>query len=660
MGLSLAEHHVHHRVMPSEPVAPLLTTFPLEMAHWMDQTIDPCDDFYEYACGGWFNETALPPAALTVSTRWTAYANVTATIATILNSSDTNLGRFYQSCMDNSTRNALGIEPLQTYLHAIRTAPSKATLLTIAAQLSMMGMPSFAHARIEQDNTNATQAILVLSPNARILGGVKTNTSEAFEAIHGKYIWTLLTLAGHSTDEANDSHDHIVAANERFLACDGKDDITELSAGDASALYPHAVAPLLDILGFATKPLNVTLVNQDTIRHVDAMLGNMTIETLQAVVAFRLLDHYATYLTDDFSTAKIEYVQAIANATTTPTRQALCTQAVKDLLPDVLSASFVDKVWTPAAQASAVAIVDAIKRTFRDSLPQAEWMDDETRALAVAKLDNMLMLMGGQEQPITHVSDDVSLDPTAYIQNRILLSLAINATKVLAVDKPYNRKRWDVFQPFEYNCMFYQGQNKILFAPAYMQSPDFFSDNDSVARNFGAFGMVAGHEMGHGFDNKGKYFDRDGTQRLWWTNTTLGRFKARAQCFIDQMTAMDVVSDVTGHVLGKINGTTTLGETIADNTGVQMAFRAYKASVQRTPSKYTNEMGDKMFFVSFAQANCEKNADVYWAKIVSKNPHPPGRHRVTGVVQNSHEFARAFNCPVNAPMNPANKCSVWR
>ncbi|KAF0766804.1 hypothetical protein AaE_002896 [Aphanomyces astaci] len=170
--------------------------------------------------------------------------------------------------------------------------------------------------------------------------------------------------------------------------------------------------------------------------------------------------------------------------------------------------------------------------------------------------------------------------------------------------------------------------------------------------------MVIGHEITHGFDHLGLNNDGDGNVNPWWSNATSTAFNTKAQCIIDQYSNIVVKSEVNGTVLGNISGKISLGETIADNGGLKTSFRAYHEYLKEFPSQYTEEAGDKLFYLSFAQSACSKNTDAYLLRSL-KQTHPRGRYRVTGALQNNAEFARVFQCPTDSYLNPSKKCLLW-
>ncbi|KDO20532.1 hypothetical protein SPRG_21260 [Saprolegnia parasitica CBS 223.65] len=295
-----------------------------------------------------------------------------------------------------------------------------------------------------------------------------------------------------------------------------------------------------------------------------------------------------------------------------------------------------------------------VAASYKIGIQNATWLDDETRENGITKLSKFVHLIGAPENPQTYPG--VSLDAKDYVGNRNKINTFDTEANLKMIGTPVDRKKWSS-PASEVNAWYSPRLNSITFPAAILQTP-FFSGNSDPAQNFGAIGMVIGHEITHGFDNSGRNFDGDGNLKPWWTDETALEFNKKAKCISDQYSGFVAKSEVTGETLGYVDGRLTLGETIADNGGLKTAFRAYQTYTQTNPSKFTKEVGDKVFFLSFAQGWCSKNTDKYIERML-KGVHPPGNFRVYGAVQNNDAFATVFNCPVNSAMNPTKKCYLW-
>lgn len=313
-------------------------------------------------------------------------------------------------------------------------------------------------------------------------------------------------------------------------------------------------------------------------------------------------------------------------------------------------------------------MVMRIRKAFKSLVSQSKWMDAETQVLAQEKADAMLEQIGYPEW----LPDKVKLDEyyagtqtqveTKHMENVLGQIKWVSKRDLKELSNPPDRKKWFMSPP-TVNAWYAPNFNSITF-PAGILQPPFFSKGFPRYLDYGAIGVVIGHEITHGFDDQGRQFDKIGTTSPWWSDNTVEAFEHEAQCFIDQYGNYSVPE------LGdeaNLNGVNTQGENIADNGGIREAYQAYLSYIQeknggnpehKLPGlmKYTNE---QLFFISHGQVWCELMTTEALQDQVLTNPHSPGKYRVWGPVSNSDDFRKAFNCDKDAPMNPTDKCILW-
>jgi predicted metalloendopeptidase len=328
---------------------------------------------------------------------------------------------------------------------------------------------------------------------------------------------------------------------------------------------------------------------------------------------------------------------------------------VDSVIGDILGKHFMDAAFDANNGKSANEMVSLLEASFNTGLENATWLDETTRQNAKTKLSKFTHLIGGPSNPKMYPT--ISFSASTYFENVANVNTVDLEDNLKLIGTRVIKKQWSMSAP-TVNAYYSPRANQIVFPAGILQSP-FFNAEFDASQNFGAIGMVIGHEITHGFDNKGRNFDGDGNLSPWWSPTVKDAFEKKAQCIIDQYSGFQVRSDLNAsNVLGNVDGELTLGETIADNGGLKSSFRAWTEYAKTHDSKYTKETAEKLFFLSFAQCWCSKVTDARQQDQL-RNVHPPGRFRVLGAVQNNIDFARVFNCPVNAPMNPAHKCFLW-
>ncbi|KAF0742255.1 hypothetical protein AaE_008625 [Aphanomyces astaci] len=292
--------------------------------------------------------------------------------------------------------------------------------------------------------------------------------------------------------------------------------------------------------------------------------------------------------------------------------------------------------------------------SFSTGIATADWLDNSTRANAQTKLSKYEHLLGGPEKPQLYPT--LTLDSKTYLKNRWKVSQVNIDTNLKLNGQPVDKRKFDM-PPQTVNARYKRIENQIVFPAGILRAP-YFDLKYDAAQNFGGIGGVIGHEITHGFDHRFRNYDGDGNLNPWWSSATNITFNTKAQCLSDQYAKFVVNSDLTGAELGNISGQLALGEAIADNGGLKTSFRAYHEYLKKFPSQYTEETGDKLFYLSFAQVRCSKNSDSYLRGSLGWK-HPPDRFRVTGALQNNAEFARVFNCPIGSKLNPSKKCLLW-
>ncbi|RLO13687.1 hypothetical protein DYB28_012805 [Aphanomyces astaci] len=373
--------------------------------------------------------------------------------------------------------------------------------------------------------------------------------------------------------------------------------------------YPLLIGTWLKANGFNVHKQCSTdwvgLYSLRSLNNTEALLKNTTLDDLRTIVEYKLIHASFNHLTPEFRTANWNFFGKIIDG-----------EKVNQLVNNSAS----PKPWS---RPSPLVLP-----------PTTGWT---TRANAQTKLSKFVYLLGGPENPQLYPT--LTLDSKSYMNNRWKVSQVNIDTNLKLAGQPVDNRKFDV-PPQTVNANYTPPSlNQILHPAGILQSP-YFDVQFDAAQYFGATGVHIGHEITHGFDNIGRNYDGDGKLNPWWSNATdTTTFKQKAQCFSDQNDKFVVNSEVTGDVLGNVNGELSL----------------YLKKIQ---SQYAEGAGDKLFYLSFAQARCSKNTDARLNTHLT-GPHPPDRFRVTGALQNDAEFARVFKCPTDSYLNPSNKCLLW-
>jgi putative endopeptidase len=326
-----------------------------------------------------------------------------------------------------------------------------------------------------------------------------------------------------------------------------------------------------------------------------------------------------------------------------------CIDAVDDALGEYLAQPFVELRFSGDSKGAAEKLIHAVGESFAKDLETLRWMDGTARGSARDKHSAMAFLIGYPEKWKSY-EFDVKKDD--YAGNALRARAFDQARKLGRIGKPVDRSEWEMTPP-TVNAYYNPLKNQMVF-PAGILQPPFYDVKANVPVNLGAMGMVVGHELTHGFDDEGSQFDKQGNMRDWWDPSVKKRFVAQTQCVQNEYSEFEAIPGV------KLNGKLTLGENIADNGGVKLAFYAYREITKDAKEAIADGFTeDQQFFLSVGQAWCSREREE-WLRMASQiDPHSPPRWRVNGSLRNLPEFASAFQCKAGTPMNPEKKCSVW-
>ncbi|ETV66448.1 hypothetical protein H257_17116 [Aphanomyces astaci] len=651
-----------------------ISEFPIELTSLMDQTVDPCTDFFSYSCGTWYNKTILHANQSTTTIRAkqaVIMASVGKLVEKLLKAKVPKLTEFYDACMDTATLDTLGLAPIEDHLKAIRSANSTVEAIFRGATISMAtGVPLFVKLSPLPNAVNYTRtALYAVHP------GMPFDPKYFHEPLwadvekpYRKYIATLFTLAGHA--EVEGAIDDMIKFERIIAGVDlPKRRLQEAAFSDnvpyplsvINASYPLGLGLPLQAFGFDVCEGSNTILLDDHyyLDFLEGFLRSMSVDALKTIIEYKVLDFNARYLSTPFVKARSAfYDMVIEGLKELPSRSTICRYQVQTSIGELLGTYYLKEVWTADIAARAESLVLALKAALKTGLESAEWLDDATRTNVTTKMSKLSHFLGGPKNPQTYSA--LTFDPKAYVGNLNKVSAFDTAFNLAKIDTAYDKQIWlPPFTAQTVNEYYFALTNLIVFPAATLQPPNFDVKADPSV-NYGIVGYMIGHEITHGFDSRTTNYDSDGKINPLWSATVVKTLEEKAKCFIEQFGSMDVKSDVTGDLLGKLDGKLTLGEVICDNGGLNAAYRAYRDHVNAVAdaTKYTKEAGEKMFWIAHAQLRCEKVSDVF-LRIHLADPHPPGRQRLFGEVQNSVDFAKAFNCPVGSPMNPTKKCGLW-
>jgi putative endopeptidase len=622
----------------------------------MDTTIAPGDDFFCYANGNWIKKTKIPADQVSWGSFNTLYEENLQRTKIILEevaeinakpgSPEQTLGDFYASGMDTNRINALGCSPLTKELAIIRALTTYQEVLSYLAMTKVDPGGRLIEFRVVADERQSTsnrinfvQAGLSLPEK-----GYYTRQDSATRAIRKafvRYVATLFRLTGVDAQSARTKADAILAF-ETKLADSHK---TPADLGDPMANYHKlAVADLvrqmpnldwrvlLDNMGLSRVD-SVLMAQPAYYAALDRMLPLVAIEDLNDYLAFTLLDDNAQLLSQPFRSARFVFRDKILYGQKKEAeRWKRVAQQTDRYLGDALGKRWVARYFPPEAKTRLMELVDNVQRVYRERIKQLDWMTPETKRVALSKLENFAKKVGYPDRWDDY--NDVVIKRDDFLGNVQRLNSHETRKKLAKVDRPVDPEDW-LMTPITVNAYANPAGNEIVFPAGILQFPFFDKDADD-AINYGAIGMVIGHEMTHLFDNQGRRYDQFGNLRDWWTKVDDDFFTAKTKALVKQFAGYKIADQ-------SVDGQLTLSENLADLGGITLAYQAFKQTKQgRSMTKIDGFTPDQRFFLGFAQVWRFKFSDEAERLSLVTNPHAPVRFRVNGTLTNFTPFYRAF------------------
>uniref|UniRef100_A0A1W7RA63 Neprilysin n=1 Tax=Hadrurus spadix TaxID=141984 RepID=A0A1W7RA63_9SCOR len=658
----------------------------------MDQTADPCEDFFQYACGTWNRRHVIPEDRGSISTFEVMADDLQVVLKDLLeeptnshdNSATIKAKTFYRSCMDTHQVDAIGDQPLREIINELGGWPVTDVNWTepewsIENLLGRLRGDYHMRFLLEQwvgpDDKNSSVNILQLDQMDLGMQGREYFLNESSRKELKAYLRLMVEIAilhGSDPDYAQREMEEVLQF-EIKLANASK---PEADRHDTGAIYNkmslrelREKVPEFDWLSYLNTFLPTT-VNEDEpvvvyalpyIEEMGKIISETNRRTIHNYCIWRLIKEMLPFLDGEYSQKRSDFRKVLLGVSADRVRWNQCVNLVNKKMGMAVGALFIRESFDPQSRETALEMIHNIREAFNELLEVNYWMDDETRAVAKQKANAMNERIGYPDLLTSPVELSKEYDALvihdSYFLLNILNVLKFEASKqLLRLRQPVNKDRWTT-EPAIVNAFYNPNKNDIVF-PAGILQPLFYSQHFPKSLNYGGIGVVIGHEITHGFDDKGRQFDKDGNLKQWWNNATISRFRERAQCIIDQYSSY-VIEDVNLNLNGKM----TQGENIADNGGLKQAYRAYKKWESREGEEPRlpglNLTHDQLFFLNYAQIWCGSMRPQDALSKIRTSLHSPGPIRVLGPLSNSYDFARAYHCRPGSRMNPINKCFVW-
>lgn len=726
------------------------------MKQYMDTSVDPCIDYYQYACGNWEKLNPIPKdraaydtfemlresldfvlqdllkakPTVTVNTTKISHKEVLYKRSDVADDDDSKSDemekRFrirkdllsqrsylkrlfkrhqrdmaakksqidaeikakhlYESCLNYELIARRGIKPLVRLLENLGGWPvldshwreDKFDWLNLTANLRLYNNDIFLAEWVGPDIKNSEENViqfdqtsLGLPTRDYFLQSVNQQYLEAYE----EYMTSIIVELGGTVENAKSVAKEVVDFETELARITSSSE----ERTNVSLLYKrmtlfelHQQIPEIDwtryLITVLDRPVNVSetvvMFATNFMRELVKLLDRTDKRTTANYLFWRFVRHRINNLDDRFQDAKQKFYKVLFGREKSPPRWKVCVSQVNSNLGMAVGAMFVRKYFDENSKNDTLTMTHELQEAFREILNETSWIEDTTKGLAELKVNEMSLKIGFPDYILSPAElnekyADLEIDPRRYFENTLNVLLHLTRSEQEKLGQVVNKTVWHT-APAVVNAYYSRNKNQIMF-PAGILQPPFYHRHFPKSLNFGGIGVVIGHELTHGFDDKGRLFDHDGNLHRWWTDADIDGFNERARCLIAQY-GKYIVQEVGIPV----DGENTQGENIADNGGIKQAFRAYEKWLLEHPENIRyetlpglNATHLELFFLNFAQVWCGAMRPEATRNKLKTAVHSPGKFRVIGTLSNSEDFIKVYKCPRGSPMNPVAKCGVW-
>lgn len=642
----------------------------------LDTTVSPSADFYQYACGGWMKNNPLPNEFSRFGTFDQLAENNREQIKGIIlelaaqkqeeGSVAFKIARLYNAVMDSAAQNAQGVAPLKADLEMIEKLGSVSELPELLAYLHAIDVDAFFTLYVGADDKDSEMNIVHTYQSGLGLGERdyyldQDDNMKNIRAEYRKHIKRMFELCGFSADEASAAVADVLEIENRIAAASFPKEklrdpyanyhklaLAQLSADipgfDFDAYFKASGFPAFDSLN---------LSQPEHLKEVVGIMNSLPLAKQKHYLQWALIDRAATSLGDELFNQNFEFFGKVLTGAKEPQpRWKRAVGMVGASLGEAVGQMYVRKFFPEANKQRMLALVKNLQASLAERMKALSWMGDSTKALALDKLSSFSVKIGYPDKWRDYSKLDVSGQNLWELRKAVA---RFNSDYVIAkAGKPVDRSEWHM-TPQTVNAYYNPSTNEVCF-PAGILQPPFFDMNADDAFNYGAIGVVIGHEMTHGFDDQGCQYDKQGNLHDWWTKTDGENFRSKAQVMADFFNAIEVAPGVHA------NGQFTLGENLADHGGLQISFQAYKMANAGKELPVVNGLSaDQRFFLAYAGVWAANITDAEILRRTKTDPHSLGRWRVNGALPQVQAWYDAFAIQPSSPMYvaPEKRVSIW-